>query len=444
MTATIAAQRIHSYLPSAARSSPPHLRAVGEHVLICALLLVHFIANIYSTSFYPDESQWIATSSALETFVSGDVAAWQENYWTLTQPPVARYVIGVGRRAGGWGPADLNMPWNYFTDLLTNIHEGAMPSVDLLWYSRLPMAIFAALSGTVMVFLLTQLAGRLAGYAWLLFFMSSRYVDETLLRAMGESPLLLAVTMVLVVSWAVFATLFRAPTRSDTRRIGLLLLVGAIASGVAGATKLNGLTIVLLPMCAGAWSAARRARAPRVSAVLAPVLVGSVAFLTFVALNPYLYPAPLTRTARMIDHRFSEMEQQRYTYAEAAMPDGLGRVSRIGTRVFRDYLPLNLDRAGVVNALLASAGIVFALRLVADRCGSPSSIAAAIALLAAVAVGTPPMLLSELDWDRYYLLPIILAMAFSAVGFAVTMRWAADTVAATATMVTRWNRVSSR
>jgi hypothetical protein len=62
-------------------------------------------------------SFWIATSYYLEAFLGVPIdevrpdfprPLWGPSYDVLTQPPLARYVIGVERRLGGFGVADLN------------------------------------------------------------------------------------------------------------------------------------------------------------------------------------------------------------------------------------------------------------------------------------------------------------------------------------------------
>ena len=86
-----------------------------ELPLLLCLLLVVFCSGIETVSFHSDESQWIATSSVFEAFIKGnfDSPLWNEPYWNLTQPQLARYTIALGRLAGGYHVRDLNRPWDH-------------------------------------------------------------------------------------------------------------------------------------------------------------------------------------------------------------------------------------------------------------------------------------------------------------------------------------------
>jgi hypothetical protein len=396
-----------------------------EYALVLAAFQVHFIGSLGRVDLHLDESQWIATSSMLERFLDADPGAiqWQENYWTLTQPPVARYVIGVGRRIGGWGAFDLNTPWNYYADLMTNIEAGAMPSASLLWYARLPMAILAGLAGAIGFFLLVQLAGRVAGYLWLASVLCSAYLERTLTRAMSESPLLCADLAAALLCWVALVLISRG-ARRDLGWAVLAVVASALACGIAAATKLTGWTMLGLPLGVSLWAAMGLVRGPRRAprwCVSAPLAVGAVAFLTFVALNPYLYPAPLARTARMIEYRVDEMRGQRYADPQRAMPSGVARVRRVGARVLHDYLPFSADGAGALNAVLAALGLGFAASVAWSGGPRPQARAAAVVLIASAALSAPVVLLSELDTDRYYLLPVVFVMAFSSAGLAMVI-----------------------
>lgn len=131
-----------------------------ELILVASILTFAFCRNIQNVPFHPDESQWIATSFYFESLLNCDSAlpvwtnydpsfsnqaqtVWVENYWTLTQPPLPRYIIAVGRLVGGYHVMDLNFPWQFNLEIEENEAFGAMPTQGLLWWSRLPMALLA-------------------------------------------------------------------------------------------------------------------------------------------------------------------------------------------------------------------------------------------------------------------------------------------------------------
>jgi hypothetical protein len=393
--------------------------AVVVVFLLCAL---RFGSGIAAVRFHPDESQWIATSSALEAFVSADLHSdvWQERYWTLTHPPLARYVIGIGRRLGGYAPADLNRPWRWGEDFATNQRAGKVPSQRLLWYARLPMALLAALSGTIAFVLVAAVAGRLAAYCWVAVFLVSSYFDTTLCRAMSEAVLLCAVLIAMLAGWRTLVAAARVGGRSSARRAVAWLLGTACACGIAAAAKLTG-AMMLVPLVALAASVVatlrRRVQLPLRWCALLFLLVAEIAVLPFVALNPYLYPAPLTRAVRMVEQRRSEMRWQAATFADDRMPDGWQRPARIWTRLVHDFAPARSDGAGALNALVSGLGLIVVIGIWRRAPAPEARCAAAVIVVAAAANGLPP-LFSALDWERYYLLPEVFVSMLLAIGAA--------------------------
>src|SRR4051794_31482078 len=102
----------------------------AEVLLVFCTLAFFYLTGLSSVAFHPDESQWIATSNVFETYFSGDFQSslWHKSYWTLTQPPVARYIIGFSRYMGGYHIADLNTPWDFERGRDFNDRKNAMPS----------------------------------------------------------------------------------------------------------------------------------------------------------------------------------------------------------------------------------------------------------------------------------------------------------------------------
>src|SRR5688572_15506160 len=121
---------------------------------VAALLFVVFAwtPGLSQNPLEGDESHWIATSAQYEAFVTGDwnSPVWDVQYWTLTQPPVPRYFIGLGRTLGGFGLDTLNVPWDYSLDHDGNAQIGAIPRPALLWWSRVPMLLLALVSSAVL------------------------------------------------------------------------------------------------------------------------------------------------------------------------------------------------------------------------------------------------------------------------------------------------------
>ena len=75
-------------------------RMLEWSVITCVLAGV-FLTHIGEVRFHTDESLWINHSRVLELVLSGDVHSpeWQPSFANVTQPPIAKYVIGLGRMA---------------------------------------------------------------------------------------------------------------------------------------------------------------------------------------------------------------------------------------------------------------------------------------------------------------------------------------------------------
>ena len=111
------------------RVPPPEIAKLRlEPLLIGCVLFAIFYPRIQNTPFHGDESWWIASSYHLEAFVGGriDSPVWNESYHNLTQPQLSRYVIGIGRWVGGYGPSDLIRPWNFRLSDEENIARGKL------------------------------------------------------------------------------------------------------------------------------------------------------------------------------------------------------------------------------------------------------------------------------------------------------------------------------
>ena len=406
------------------------LRRLEGLVLGCLLVWL-FCSDLLEVPFHPDESQWIASSSVFEAFVRGDRSApvWEESHWTLTQPPGARYIIALGWKNGGYTAARLNPPWSFGRDEAANIAAGAMPTPELLWWSRLPMALLGAASCLLTFRLLAETVTRTAAYLGLMLVALNPMMVSALRRAMAESPLLFAL---LVVTYLGTRMLRRtcpsaAPAAMGggtglSRMFWLLILMG-VFTGLAGSMKLNGLTalagalVTWLLACAA--PTLRPSSEPPVAiwAAGCALLIGCVV-LTFVALNPFLDPDPLRRTLKLIRYRAAEIETQQRV-DPAWVIDSPGERARVTyTYLFRSTALIHFVGSGVLQARFWLAGIAAIVRRSQQRLRREGSIDGSLVLLIMGATCAGPMLLTPLNWDRYFLLPSWFSALLVAVGMA--------------------------
>lgn len=428
-----------------------------EGMVVFSILGLVYGQHVNKAPLHADESDWIASScywealwnrdfkeprwlagEALETkyrppewanrllpaIATGHV--WSAHYWTLTQPPVTRYIVALGRLAGGYSIDGLNIPWNFSAGRTTNSQIGAQPLPDLLWYSRAVMSAIAAIAGLVLFLLVRNIAGAAAGYAFVLLYTASPYLLTTLRRAMSEAPLLLFTVLFV---WAGARHLTASAAQPVSRlRTTIWLVTAGLATGLAGATKINGLLLGAagVALCA----AAAREIHPwnirlRTFALWTGVFVFAVGF-AFTIVNPFLYPNPPSRTlALFLFRRWYMTYQAANIDIQAAIPDLHARLCIVPRRLFEDHMAVHW---WPINALFSGIGLYVLGRSAWQwwhrRSGHPAS----FAILAAASVTVPPALMTPLDWERYYLYPVIFIHIGIAIGcgsiIAMAWRWA--------------------
>ena len=399
-----------------------YLKIGLESVIVIGLLAAMYCTGLDLVKFHGDESHWIGSSDVFEAFFTADFDShvWKETYWTLTQPPGTRYVIGIGRNMGGYGPEDINPTWEWSNDEITNIRNGTLPSADLLWWSRLPMAILAVFSLFVGFVLARRLAGPMAAYTWLVLVMMNPYLLLNLRRAMGEASLLAGIVFVICAYYLSARTAAVSKRRWYWTTFLWLGVVG-VGTGFAGSAKLNGLACLAAGiLLVGAIAIRLRQSAAHkcLFAGCGVLVIAVFTSCTFVGLNPYLWPDVDRRVGNMFRHRLKEMKAQTRHRPSAHIDSIQKRVTILPKRVFRKFAAIRGRQSFVPNILLTLTGmclvIARALRWLLNRDPDPGPM---VVLLAAVMTASPSFL-TPLDWERYYLLPIFFSTLFISVAIA--------------------------
>lgn len=435
------------------RRLSPRARLLVEWGVAAAILAASFFRGLDRVPFHMDESLWIAHSLFLEAalddgfvppawFREGvrrtgppdaarDAAdasgAWTSrltfgpHYFTLDHPPVARYLIGLGRRLHGFTPTDLNRPWQLALSPEENVRAGNVPSPGLLLAARRTMTLLGVASGLLLFGLVRQAAGRSAGLLFVLLFAASGYLQLHLRRAMGDPALLFFTCLAL---WAGARALrARGTSSADVggvapRALAWLAAMG-VAAGLAGASKLNGLGVAV----AGVVLAAALAFVPHgpggfrrrlgVAAGGAILVLGSCT-ATFVAVSPSLHLRPVTHLKGMFELRARELAAHRVD-PRWGLATPARRAQVVLGRTLKHY---TVTRVPLLNALLGAFGLLVlaraALRWVKDGSGP----AEAVALLVVGLFTAGPALATPVDWDRYYLFPVIALTVLLAAGAA--------------------------
>jgi hypothetical protein len=423
-------------------------RAAGavERLVAAALLSITFLGGLDRIPMHQDESLWIACSLYLEAalddafvppawFREGVLRelppappgeawsprlTWGRHYFSLDQPPVARYLLAIGRRLHGYGPEALNRPWRWELDAAENARLGNVPAPGLLLAARRSSAALSIASGLLLYGLVRSAAGRVAGLGFVLLFSTSGYLLVHLRRAMGEPALLFFSALGL---WAGARALRaageavggEAPAPIARRAFPWLAATG-FAAGLAGSSKLNGLGL------AGAGVVLAVALAVRVpnrglGARLALAAAGGLCVVvpcvaTFYAVNPSLHRDPVAHARAMVELRSRELAGNQRDARWGLQEPGRRVVVVLG-RTFETYGPA---RTAWVNVPLALAGLLVLLVSAARWARGSGGAPAAVALLAGAILAAGPALLTPVDWDRYYLFPVVFTTVLVAAG----------------------------
>ncbi len=392
------------------------------------------LTGLSRSPVHPDESQFIATSYYWEAYSTGNFASpvWAPDYWTQTQPPLTRYLIGLFRSLGGFTPAQLNQPWDFNLDAAGNAALGAVPSPQLRWWSRLPMALLSCLGFLILFRLASRALGLWVGALTLLLLLANPFVVTAVRNGMGEAPLLAFVLFAALAADEALRRWHAANARLTPAAPPVLMPTLAwfaglgLASGLAGSGKLNGLTaLALVPALWPRIWRLGRAASPRLRlrlALIAALIAGLTLSLVFVGLNPYLYPQPLGRTVLLLRQRAFEMHIQMAAFPEAVFGSPVERVLGVGHAVFQDFATLSFTGAWLLNLPLALAGLVLMLRAARHSRPPIPRTSTALTLILTAALTAGPSLLTPLRWDRYFLLPVIFTTLYLSLALVTVVR----------------------
>ena len=409
--------------------------SILEYVFVLCLVLFVFLNNTHEVSFHPDESQWIATSVCFDALLAGDFTSdvWGFSYWTLTQPPGTRYVIGLGRLAGGIPASAVNTAWDFFVDDRENAEAGALPSDELLMWSRLPMKILASLSILIGFNILRNIGGRIPGYIWVTLCLQSDYFLLHLRRAMSEAPLLFFIALILLAAFWILKFARREHSKQQeagdplptSRRLFVYFAALGVLIGLAATMKLNGFAAIAAGALLAGLVAYRYKQSKTMPLLYTLILIWVVVIFAeaaFFAVNPFLWKEPFTRQSTLFFQRFYEMNLQQHEYVDAVIQGFSNRIRIVGGAVFNQYASLQFFGATWFNLAFTLAGLAYIMtqwvNLVRGRTYKPAAIVILIVALATAG----PSLLTPLDWDRYYLLPVF----FSTMMICIGLWWASS------------------
>lgn len=417
----------------AAHSSSSAWRARGltmaMAVILFAIALAINLSHIETTELHPDETRWINRAYYIREFTDPYSKYWQDYYITRGQPPGGSYLMGLGLWLQGQ-PLDSNGVWDFHFSAEWNEMAGAVPEHDILMAGRRTNAVVGALV-VVMVFLAaSMLVNRVGGFLAALFL--AYHPLHITLSTQALSDELLALSL-----GVTFVAAFRY---GKTRAVGWAMLLG-IALGIGGATKLAPLALSFVVAGYGlvwlAYMVKRQGRSAirwsrgRYGYLL--MLQPAVAGFVFVAMYPFLWPNPISRSLALLDFRRQEMASQARIWPWARVDNPKDAFMRYGEQLDGAYSTTKhiqeslLERMGIsianpvgLDFIAIAIGAILLTRIVINRgLWSPHALTALVmaAEVAAVTVGL------GVDFYRYYLPVLLVNSILVGVTFGEGWRW---------------------
>jgi 4-amino-4-deoxy-L-arabinose transferase-like glycosyltransferase len=307
-----------------------------------------------------------------------------------------------------------------------NRRRGRVPTDDVLAAARQPMVLLGAGAVALTYGLGALLGGPLAGVVAAGLALSSGFVRYTLVHAWAEAPLafFLALSALLVALGARWVAAGR-PWLGCALGAGLALGLACTTklTGYVGLVATTGLAVLAAPV---AWRAARRGLPPvgtPVRWLVAGAVVGLVALLVPVILNPFLWRGPVRGLAEMVVQRRDEMAAQQKQWPEYAV---LTWVERPGAMLIGStrFGPWDDAPAAAVplNLALVGAGVVSLALAARRRQAPPGGWLAALVLLAWLAAYLAAILGGlGLTYPRYFLPGLLFLLPLAGLGAAVSI-----------------------
>jgi hypothetical protein len=391
----------------------------GKGITWLELLLLFIIGicvygyNLEEVEFHLDENPWIYESAALDALLTGNFAPeiWDEEFNSMLDPPIPKYLIGIGMKLGGLSIVDLPR-WDWHLGTNENIARGCEPSKDMLFWARIPM-IVTSISGLLLAaFLLSKAYSRLSAFLFYGFSLTS--FTYPLRQAMSESPLIFFTFLAGLVGYLGIIALSDQKFKLAYIRFSIF----GVLTGLAAASKLNGIFIAAASiLCVGFvlfWNSRGKIKQHLALAVRLVLLQIYLVGITFVSINPFLYTKPIQNTALMFVSRAFTIQVQMIKSSKYAItPENWKRI--VPERIFQQYATLAYPGHYAINFILFLIGlyIVFYTILNKNPGWEASLLLGTFSIVLAV-----PGILTPLDWVRYYLFPVIFARIYIAVGFA--------------------------
>jgi 4-amino-4-deoxy-L-arabinose transferase-like glycosyltransferase len=398
----------------------------GLGVFVVACAVIGF--RLGDETPFVDESAYVAQSFYADLFLEGrrDDPAWLD-YAAVDLPPLAKYLVGVALRVGGYPRPGMSAPARWYDNTKTQFVGPAALNT-----ARVPSVLLGALGCVAVYAIGTRGFGRPSGLTAAVLLMIDPLYRLLARRAMSDVPAESCMMIALAFGLAGWSR-WVAGKRGWRGWVETGLCAG-IFTGLAVLAKLNG---TIAGMVLAAWmllGLLQKGMSNRSKLGLAgaTILAGAVSFGTFVALNPFLTARPagplqeplksaaglsfFERLKAIKDHRVevSQIGMRQFAHnALPGLPDKLAAVAVQGYGRFSPFGPAHSDSTvrfdwrqdwgALIWLPIVLAGLVVAVvrGRRQSRAGEPPT-AWAIALAAALSLVVVTSFI-PLAWDRYYI-----------------------------------------
>jgi hypothetical protein len=292
--------------------------------------------------FHADESVYIYMARYFDLyFLKRDFSnpEWDTKVvWSVTQPPVSKYLIGLALFATGHDFSKLHHHWDWGLDEEANFERGSVPSASALFVSRSLMTSLFALSIALCAAIAYRLSGFVGAFVAGPVFATSGLALQYLRRATADAPLVFFGLLAVVSSMKLLDCLSTSKVKASRWTYIWAALTG-LWLALAGGSKPSGAALIPMVLLAPAiaWLVVKSrgtgfVPGSRLLALYTILLLVTVA--AFVIPNPMLYRNPLDGTNALVAHRRDAASIQQQEAPEQALTTVASRARAMLDRVF--------------------------------------------------------------------------------------------------------------
>lgn len=379
---------------------------IFELLIALIILTAGYLTSLEKIPFKNDETHWISYSALYEPFLAGnfDDPLWKHPHFQYFFSPPTYYVIGAARNIGGFAPDDFFAYYDNSISEQENREKGQIPPDNLLWWARAGITTTSVIAIFILFVILWQSTGRFVAYFWLASTIISPYLSVILRRAMNEGPLLLGICL------AILTATQAIKVKTTSKWLFWVTLTG-LSIGWATSTKINGAAALIGVLLLFALDAIRKdrdnIRKNITKAIAGTAWASLISFFLFVWLNPFLHSNPIGNSFILLQKRSELMAGQQKVIPNSALYGIRDRLDVIPESIFlrNNYLSDILP-----TFVLFLIGCVFLTGLSKKWFKYSGNLDGLASLVIIGGISSLPALFTPLNWNWYFMLPVIFSM----------------------------------